>query len=45
MSVLIAMALGAIGFTLLLDGIQWLFRQRIGLTDGLGEEKEGAGHG
>lgn len=30
-AVLIAMGLGAVGFTLLLDGVQWLFRQRIGL--------------
>lgn len=36
MSVLIAMALGAVGFTLLLDGVQWLFRQRLGLPDAVG---------
>lgn len=30
-SVLIAMALGGIGFTLLLDAVQWLFRKRLGL--------------
>lgn len=30
-SVLIAMGLGGIGFTLLLDAVQWLFRRRIGM--------------
>ncbi len=30
-SVLIAMGLGGIGFTLLLDAVQWLFRKRIGM--------------
>lgn len=36
LSVLISMALGAVGFTLLLDGVQWLFRQRLGLPDAAG---------
>lgn len=43
LSVLISMALGAIGFTLLLDGIQWVFRQRLGLP-GAGETGD-QGHG
>ena len=30
-SVLITMVLGAIGFTLLLDAVQWLFRSRTGI--------------
>ena len=30
--VLIAMALGGIGFALLLDGVQFLFRRRIGMA-------------
>jgi hypothetical protein len=34
--VLISMALGAVGFTMLLDGVQWLFRQRLGLPDAPG---------
>lgn len=33
-AVLIAMALGAIGFTLLLDGAQWIFRRRLRLLGG-----------
>lgn len=37
LAVLIAMALGAVGFTLLLDGVQWLFRQRLGLPDAVGD--------
>lgn len=36
LSVLISMALGAVGFTMLLDGVQWLFRQRLGLPDAPG---------
>lgn len=36
LSVLLSMGLGAIGFTLLLDGVQWLFRQRLGLPDAVG---------
>lgn len=31
--VLIAMALGAVGFPLLLDGAQWLFRKRLGMPE------------
>ena len=31
--ILIAMGLGGIGFVLLVDAIQWLFRRRIGLPD------------
>lgn len=31
LSILIAMALGGIGFVLLLDGVQWLFRKRLGM--------------
>ncbi|TDW63088.1 hypothetical protein EDF57_10643 [Novosphingobium sp. PhB55] len=31
LGVLIAMALGAIGFPLFLDGAQWLFRKRLGM--------------
>lgn len=31
--VLIAMGLGGIGFALLLDGVQFLFRRRIGMPD------------
>lgn len=32
-SVLIALALGGIGFTLLCDGVQWMFRKRLGLPE------------
>lgn len=31
--VLIAMGLGAVGFPLLLDGAQWLFRKRLGMPE------------
>ena len=30
-AVLIAMALGGVGFVLLVDGAQWMFRRRIGM--------------
>ena len=36
MSVLVSMALGAIGFVLLLDAVQWLFRKRIGMPQPVG---------
>lgn len=32
-AVLIAMFLGGVGFAMLLDGAQWLFRKRLGLPD------------
>ena len=32
-AVLLAMFLGGVGFTLLLDGAQWLFRKRLGMID------------
>lgn len=32
-AVLISMVAGAVGFTLLLDGIQWVFRKRAGLPE------------
>lgn len=45
LSVLISMALGAVGFTLLLDGVQWLFRQRLGLPDAAGAPTSGGNNG
>lgn len=39
--VLIAMALGGVGFALLLDGVQWLFRKRLGMPDP-GAQPEGS---
>lgn len=44
LSVLIAMALGGIGFTLLLDALQWLFRIRVGLPI-KSRTDEGSDHG
>ncbi|MCC6478346.1 MAG: hypothetical protein IT552_03975 [Sphingomonadaceae bacterium] len=34
LSVLISMFLGGVGFVLLLDGVQWLFRKRLGMPTG-----------
>ena len=33
LAVLLSMFLGAVGFALLLDGAQWIFRKRLGLPD------------
>lgn len=40
--VLIAMALGGIGFALLLDGVQFLFRRRIGMESPASPPGDGA---
>lgn len=45
LSVLISMALGAVGFTLLLDAAQWLFRQRLGLPETVGADSSGGNNG
>lgn len=40
LGVLIAMALGAIGFPLFLDGAQWLFRKRLGMPTPAGSTED-----
>lgn len=44
MSVLLSMGLGGVGFVLLLDAVQWLFRKRIGMPQPIAPPGGGEPH-